>query len=76
MAIARFAGRMGVTGDFAQAYVLAREVGHHVQNLLGTSEQVQQMRGRVGDLDGAPGAASAVGDDRLKRQARGCKLPG
>lgn len=31
-------------GDFAQAYVIAHEVGHHIQNLLGTSEQVAQMR--------------------------------
>jgi predicted metalloprotease len=33
-------------GDFAQAYVIAHEVGHHVQNLLGISEQVQAMRNR------------------------------
>ena len=33
-------------GDFAQAYVIAHEVGHHVQNLLGISEQVAAMRGR------------------------------
>jgi predicted metalloprotease len=39
--------RIGAPGDFAQAYVIAHEVGHHVQNLLGTSEQVNQMRGRV-----------------------------
>jgi len=33
-------------GDFAQAYVIAHEVGHHVQNLLGTSEKVNRMRGQ------------------------------
>ncbi|MEJ2129141.1 MAG: neutral zinc metallopeptidase [Woeseiaceae bacterium] len=33
-------------GDFAQAYVIAHEVGHHVQTLLGISQQVAQMRGR------------------------------
>ena len=33
-------------GDFAQAYVIAHEVGHHVQNLLGTSGKVHEMRGR------------------------------
>lgn len=34
-------------GDFAQAYVIAHEVGHHVQNLLGISDQVQEMQQRV-----------------------------
>ncbi|MDC0711936.1 zinc metallopeptidase [Stigmatella sp. ncwal1] len=38
--------RLGASGDFAQAYVVAHEVGHHVQNLLGTSERVQERRGR------------------------------
>ena len=33
-------------GDFAQAYVIAHEVGHHVQKLLGTSDKVASMRGR------------------------------
>ena len=33
-------------GDFAQAYVIAHEIGHHVQNLLGTSEEVQAKRGQ------------------------------
>ncbi len=37
--------RFGAPGDFAQAYVIAHEVGHHVQNLLGVSEQVHRMRG-------------------------------
>jgi predicted metalloprotease len=39
--------RFGAPGDFAQAYVIAHEVGHHVQNLLGISNQVQQMQGQV-----------------------------
>lgn len=36
--------RFGAPGDFAQAYVIAHEVGHHVQNLLGTNKRVQQER--------------------------------
>jgi predicted metalloprotease len=39
--------RFGATGDFAMAYVIAHEVGHHVQNQLGLSDQVHQARGRV-----------------------------
>ena len=38
--------RLGAPGDFAQAYVIAHEVGHHVQNLLGITEKVEAMRGR------------------------------
>ena len=40
--------RLGAPGDFAQAYVIAHEVGHHVQNLLGVTDRVDAMRGRVG----------------------------
>ena len=39
--------QLGAPGEFAQAYVIAHEVGHHVQNLLGISTQVDQQRGRV-----------------------------
>jgi len=39
--------RMGAPGDFARAYVIAHEVGHHVQNLMGVTEKVDAQRGRV-----------------------------
>src|SRR5690606_9868923 len=39
--------RFGAPGDFAQAYVIAHEVGHHVQNLLGIADKVQQARQRA-----------------------------
>lgn len=38
---------LGAPGDFAQAYVIAHEVGHHVQNLLGISGKVDEMQSRV-----------------------------
>lgn len=44
--------RFKAPGEFAQAYVVAHEVGHHVQNLLGISEQVQRARQRVGEAEG------------------------
>jgi uncharacterized protein len=97
--------RFGAPGDFAKAYVIAHEVGHHVQNILGIEESVRRKQ-RVtpttknelsvrmelqadcfagiwghstrqrhlldtGDLESALGAAAAVGDDRLQRQATG-----
>lgn len=43
--------RFGAAGDFAQAYVIAHEVGHHVQNLLGTSEKVQSARRRLSETE-------------------------
>lgn len=102
--------RFNAPGDFAQAYVVAHEVGHHVQNLLGISDRVTALQQRssevqanqlsvrlelqadffagmfaryvqnqglldAGDIDEALGAASAVGDDRLQRQATGRVMP-
>jgi len=97
--------RLGARGEFAQAYVVAHEVGHHVQKLLGISDRVpSRSRGETsasvrlelqadcfagiwahstnernlleaGDIDSAIGAAKAVGDDRLQRQASGVVSP-
>lgn len=46
------ARRHDAPGDFAQAYVVAHEVGHHVQTLLGVSEQVHAARQRAGEAEG------------------------
>jgi predicted metalloprotease len=101
--------RFGAPGDFAQAYVLAHEIGHHVQHLLGVTDQVRQgqqarpdraaalsvrlelqadcLAGiwarstnerrllEEGDVEEALGAASAVGDDRIQKQAGGRVSP-
>lgn len=103
--------RFGAPGDFAQAYVIAHEVGHHVQTVLGIEGQVRKARADMseteanalsvavelqadcfagvwahdahqksgllepGDIEEALGAASAVGDDTLQKQAGGRVVP-
>lgn len=103
--------RFRVQGDFAQAYVVAHEVGHHVQNqigILGRSRQMQERLSRreanavsvrvelmadclagvwafhadrkyrileQGDVEEALAAATAIGDDRLQKQAQGYAVP-
>jgi predicted metalloprotease len=103
--------RHDAPGDFAQAYVIAHEVGHHVQTLLGTSERVraagrgaskaqvnalsvrQELQADCyaglwghaanterqlldpGDLEEALQAATAIGDDRLQREAGANVVP-
>jgi predicted metalloprotease len=46
------AQRLGAPGDFAQAYVIAHEVGHHVQNLLGIANKVNRLQRQGSELEG------------------------
>jgi hypothetical protein len=107
------ASRFHAPGQFPQAYVIAHEVGHHVQNQLGITAKVDQMRESMSkrdanalsvrvelqadcfagvwanradqksggkmiddrDVDQALAAASAIGDDRLQKQAQGRIVP-
>jgi predicted metalloprotease len=46
------ARRFGAPGDFAQAYVIAHEVGHHVQNFMGIAEKVTRLRQRASEREG------------------------
>ncbi|QDZ06744.1 zinc metalloprotease [Sphingomonas panacisoli] len=46
------AQKFGASGDFAQDYVIAHEFGHHIQNLLGTSDRVASLQRRSSEVDG------------------------
>jgi predicted metalloprotease len=102
--------RFRAPGDFAQAYVIAHEVAHHVQKLTGSFRKLEAARGRAspvefnrlsvrmelqadcyagvwgyhagtmkqlepGDVAEALAAATAIGDDRLQKQAQGRVVP-
>jgi len=108
----RFRGCSGKACEFAEAYVIAHEVGHHVQNLLGilpkargaqqaaaSKAEANRIQVRVelqadclggvwanrsnvrwkslepGDVEAALQTASAIGDDRLQKQAKGYVVP-
>nr|XP_061806059.1 uncharacterized protein YpfJ-like [Nerophis lumbriciformis] len=47
----QMSGQLKAGGDFAYAYVIAHEIGHHVQNLLGLTDQVHQQKGRVSERE-------------------------
>ena len=42
--------QLGAPGDFAQAYVIAHEVGHHVQNLLGASSRIERLQSQSNEV--------------------------
>ncbi len=78
------ADRFQAPGDFAQAYVIAHEVGHHVQTLLGISRKVRDLQQRAdrarqileqGDIEEGLAAASAIGDDQIQKRTKGYVLP-
>ena len=108
----KLASQYNAPGELAIAYVTAHEVGHHIQKLLGLTDQMQNYRGRVsesryndlsvrlelqadfyaglwvhyavkmgtiqleqGDIESALGAANAVGDDTIQKQAQGYVVP-
>ncbi|MDP3858286.1 MAG: neutral zinc metallopeptidase [Stagnimonas sp.] len=109
---AEMRARLGGGGDFAEAYVIAHEVGHHVQTLTGVSARInearragQDLKGdggllvrqelqadcyaglwayqaqqrhqwlEPGDIEEALNTATAIGDDRLQKQAQGEVVP-
>ena len=49
---AELSNKFGAKGDFARAYVIAHEVGHHIQTVTGTSEQVRRAQGRASKTQG------------------------
>ena len=44
--------KMGASGDFAFAYVIAHEIGHHVQTIMGISERIQRQKSRISQTEG------------------------
>ncbi len=70
------AQRLGAPGDFAQAYVIAHEVGHHVQNLMGIADKVHRLRQRSSEAEGnALSVRMELQADCLQKMSRGYVQP-
>ena len=81
--------KLGADGDFAYAYVIAHEVGHHVEYLTGILQDAHEKMAKMnetdankmfgsledGDIEEAINCAQVIGDDYLQKKARGYAVP-
>jgi predicted metalloprotease len=69
--------QLGASGEFAQAYIIAHEIGHHMQKTTGVWANSTEQRDLLqqGDVESAMNAAAAVGDDHLQKMQTGRVMP-